>query len=84
MGCKKINKGRGWRSFLLNRKIIRHIALYRMIVSLPPHISPVLVKVFLSCSHSSPYMALGLIHIQNFPRFPRQGRIDLEEPLGDI
>ena len=29
-------------------------------------------------------MALGLIHIQNFPRFPRQGRIDLEEPLGDI
>ena len=51
-----------------------------MIVSLPPHISPMLVKVLFSCSHSSPYMALGLIHVQNLPRFPRQRRIDLEEP----
>lgn len=84
MRCKKINKGRGWRSSLSNRKIIRHITLYRMIVSLPPHISPMLVKVLFSCSHSSPYMAFGLIHVQNFPCFPRQGRIDLEEPLGDI
>ena len=29
-------------------------------------------------------MPLRFIHIQHLPRFPGQGRIDLEEPLGDI
>ena len=43
-----------------------------------------LMKIFLSCSHPSPDMALRLIHIQHLARLPRQGGVDLEEPLGDI
>lgn len=43
-----------------------------------------LMKIFLSCSHPSPDMALRLIHIQHLARLPRQGGVDLEEPFGDI
>ena len=47
-------------------------------------LSPVLMKILLSRSHPSPDMALRFIHIQHFACFSRQGRVDLEEPLGDI
>ena len=43
-----------------------------------------LMKILLSCSHSSPDVPLGLIHIQHFARFPGKGRIDLEQPFGNI
>ena len=43
-----------------------------------------LMKVFLSRSHPAPDMPLGFVGIQNFSCFAGQGRIDLEEPFGNI
>ena len=43
-----------------------------------------LMQIFLSRSHPAPNMPLRLIHVQYLPRFPGKGRVDLEEPLGDI
>ena len=43
-----------------------------------------LMKIFFSCSHPSPDVALGFIHVQNLAGFTGKGGIDLEEPLGDI
>ena len=43
-----------------------------------------LMKIFLSCSHPSPDMALRLIHIQHLTRLPRQGGVDLKKSFGDI
>lgn len=45
---------------------------------------PMLMKILLSCSHSSPDMPLRFIGIKHFTGFPGQGRIDLEEPFGDV
>ena len=43
-----------------------------------------LMKVFLSRSHPAPDMPLGFIRIQNLAGLPGQGRVNLEEPFGDV
>ena len=43
-----------------------------------------LMKIFLSCSHPSPDVALGFVHVQNLAGFTGKGGVDLEEPFGDI
>ena len=43
-----------------------------------------LMKIFLSRSHPAPDMPLGFIRIQNLASLPGQGRVDLEEPFGDV
>ena len=42
------------------------------------------MKIFLSRSHPAPDVALGFIGVQNLTGFTGKGRIDLEEPLGNI
>ncbi len=49
-----------------------------------PVLLSMLMKIFLSRSHPAPDMPLGLVHIQHLARFSGKGRIDLEEPFGDI
>ena len=43
-----------------------------------------LMKILLSRSHPAPDMPLRFIRIQNLAGLPGQGRIDLEEPFGDV
>ena len=43
-----------------------------------------LMKIFLSRSHPAPDMPLGFIRIQNLASLPGQGRVNLEEPFGDV
>ena len=43
-----------------------------------------LMKIFLSRSHPAPDMPLGFIRIQNLASLPGQGRVDLEEPFGNV
>ena len=43
-----------------------------------------LMKIFLSRSHPAPDMPLGFIRIQDLASLPGQGRVDLEEPFGDV
>lgn len=42
------------------------------------------MKILLSCSHPAPDMPLGFVGVQNLACFPGKGRVNLEEPLGDI
>ena len=42
------------------------------------------MQIFLSRSHPAPDMPLGFIRIQNLASLPGQGRVDLEEPFGDV
>ena len=46
-----------------------------------------LMKILLSRSHpapDAPDMPLGFIRIQNLASLPGQGRVNLEEPFGDV
>lgn len=43
-----------------------------------------LMQIFLSRSHPAPDMPLRLVRIQHLAGFTGKGRIDLEEPFGDI
>ena len=43
-----------------------------------------LMKILLSRSHPAPDMPLGFIRIQNLASLPGQGRVNLEEPFGDV
>ena len=43
-----------------------------------------LMKVFLSRSHPAPDMPLGFVRVQNLARFTGKGRVDLEEPFGNV
>lgn len=42
------------------------------------------MQIFLSRSHPAPDMPLRLVRIQHLAGFTGKGRIDLEEPFGDI
>ena len=43
-----------------------------------------LMKIFLSRSHPAPDVTLRLVRIQHLTGFPGKGRVDLEEPFGNI
>ena len=43
-----------------------------------------LMKIFLSRRHPAPDMPLGFVCIKHLAGFTGKGRIDLEEPFGDI
>ena len=43
-----------------------------------------LMKILLSRSHPAPDMTLRLVRIQHLTGFPGKGRVDLEEPFGDV
>ena len=42
------------------------------------------MQIFLSRSHPAPDMPLRLVRIQHLAGFTGKGRVDLEEPFGDI
>ena len=43
-----------------------------------------LMKIFLSRSHPAPDMPLGFVSVKHLAGFTGKGRVDLEEPFGDI
>lgn len=43
-----------------------------------------LMKIFLSRSHPAPNMPLGFVSVKHLAGFTGKGRVDLEEPFGDI
>ena len=49
-----------------------------------PVLLAMLMKILLPCRHSAPDMPLRFVRVQNLARFPGKGRVDLEEPFGDI
>ena len=49
-----------------------------------PVLLAMLMKILLPCRHSAPDMPLRFVRVQNLARFPGKGRVDLEEPFGDV
>lgn len=43
-----------------------------------------LMKIFLSRRHPAPDMPLGFVSVKHLSGFTGKGRVDLEEPFGDI
>lgn len=43
-----------------------------------------LMKIFLSRRHPAPDMPLGFVSVKHLAGFTGKGRVDLEEPFGDI
>ena len=49
-----------------------------------PVLLAMLMKILLPRRHAAPDMPLRFVRVQNLARFPGKGRVDLEEPFGDV